>query len=351
MTYVTRRQWPAGEEPEVSGFRPVAVAPGGRLYDERGRRRLLPPVLFALGVFAHFVRNRRRYDVVDCASYPYLALIALRLALLGRRQARLHVQWLELLSEQYWRAYGGRLGSALGRIVQQLCVRLTPTAFAISGLVESRLRASGFRGEVHRLPGLWVGDPDAPPDATEQPAEPLVLFAGRHVPDKGVAVLPDAIREARRTEPQVRATIVGDGPERPAVLRRIGELGLEDAIDAPGFVERERLDRLMRRATCMVFPSVREGYGLAVIEAASHGVPVIVCRAPDNAATELVSQGVNGMVVDSPSPAALGPAIVQAVRRGPELRSSTAKWFAENAPKLSIRSSIELIRRVYLRAD
>jgi len=343
---VTRRQWDTGEDPETDGFRPLVVAPGGRLYDARGRRRLLPPVLFGLGVFAHFARNRRRYDVVDCASYPFLALIAVRLALAGRRGVRVRVQWLELLSKQYWRAYAGPVGGLLGRLLQRLCVRLTPTAFAISGLVESRLRAAGFRGEIHRLPGLWVGDPAERRPAAELPSEPLAVFAGRHVPDKGVAMLPDAIHEARRTEPKIRAAIVGDGPERPRVLRRIEELGLEDAIEAPGFIDREPLEDLMRRASCMVLPSMREGYGLAVIEAASHGVPAVVCRAPDNAATALIAEGVNGVIASSPSPQVIAPAILDVVGQGAPLRRSTADWFAQNAQRLSIRGSIELIREV-----
>src|SRR6266511_4185003 len=129
VTYVTRRQWPRGERPDISGVECVAVSPGGSLYTARGRRRALPPLAFGLGVLLHFLRRRRRYDVVHCLSYPYVPLIAVRLALAGRGEVRIWCEWLECLSDGYWRDHAGALEGALGRRLQALCVRLTQRAF------------------------------------------------------------------------------------------------------------------------------------------------------------------------------------------------------------------------------
>ena len=51
----------------------------------------------------------------------------------------------------------------------------------------------------------------------------------------------------------------------------------------------------MRRALCLLLTSRREGYGLVVVEAASHGTPSVVVAGEDNAATELIEEGVNGI--------------------------------------------------------
>ena len=351
VTYLTRRQWKRGEDPSFPGVRCVAVSPGGELYSGGGRRRLWPILLYGGGVFIHFLRHRRDYDVVHCLSYPFSSLIAIRLALAGQRETRVYCEWLEYLSSDYWRAYAGPLGGVAGRVVQKLCLRLSPAAFAFSGLVEGRLREAGFRGDLHRLTGLWVGPPEDARSPLERPSEPLILFAGRHTPDKRVTVLPDALRLARRSHPGIRAVILGDGPERRRVLDRVHQLGLQGAVTVPGFVPRAQLERLFRQATCVVSPSVRDGYGMVVAEAAAFGAPVVVCRSPDNAATELVDSGVNGAVAASPSPDAIADAILRVIAAGRELRRSTREWFAANAGRLAVEASIGEVRRVYEQAS
>ena len=65
----------------------------------------------------------------------------------------------------------------------------------------------------------------------------------------------------------------------------------------------------------MLLPSEREGYGLIVVEAVSLGTPAVVVAGPDNAATELVEPGVNGVVADSIDPEVVGAAILEVTRR------------------------------------
>jgi glycosyltransferase involved in cell wall biosynthesis len=345
VTYLTCRHWPRGEEPVTEGFEVRAVAPGGPLYTASGRRRLAPALRFAVGVLVHLVRHRRSYDVVHCLSYPYFPLLAVRLALAGPGGPRVLVEWLECLSPGWWRAYAGRLGGTLGLALQRLCVRLTPAAFVFSRHTERRVREAGLRGELHRLPGLYM---DGSVSADGGPREHMVLFAGRHVPDKRPVAVVEALAIARREHPDLRAVLVGDGPERPRVLECARRLGLERIVDTPGFVARAELDRLVRSAACLVAPSVREGFGMVVLEAAAAGTPVVVCEAPDNAAAELVEPGVNGELAPDTSPAELAAAILRVLGSGDRMQESTARWFAENRHRFSMAASIETVERVYL---
>jgi glycosyltransferase involved in cell wall biosynthesis len=340
VTYLTLRQWERGETPDLRGVRVRSVGPRFPLYTG-GRRRILPPVVFGVGVLVHLARSGRRYDVVHTASFPYFSLLAAGL-LRSLRGYRLVVDWHEVWTHEYWREYLGAVGGAIGWRVQRLCLRLPQRAFCFSQLHARRLRAAGLEPVV--LEGQYAGPPE--PEAPA-PAEPVVVFAGRHIPEKRVPAIVPAVVLARRELPGMRAELYGDGPERGEVLRRIEESGLDGAVAAPGFVEFERVDRALRTALCLLLPSSREGYGLVVLEAAARGTPSVLVQGPDNAATELVEEGVNGVVAPSPSPSDLAAAIVRVERAGYALRESTADWFRRNADRLSLARSLEVVAKTY----
>lgn len=334
VTYLTMRQWDAGEEPDVPGVRVVAVAPRMALYRD-GRRKILPPLRFGLGVLGHLLRRGRGYDVVHTASFPYFSVLA---AALARPLARfrLVVDWHELWSRAYWREYLGGLGGAVGWQVQRLCLRIPQRAFCFSRLVEQRLQAEGVRGEVTVLEGQFAGQAVAAP----LPAEPVVVFAGRHIPEKNPVAVVRAIARARETLPGLRAEIYGDGPERGDVLAAIGEVGLEGVVDAPGFVEGTVVDEALARALCLCLPSEREGYGLVVLEALSRGTPVVLVEGADNAAVELVVEGENGFVAASAESEDLSAALGRVSEGGDGLRNTTLAWFARNETRLSLEASL-----------
>ena len=345
VTYLTLRQWPRGADPGVSGVRVVAAGPRLGLYTRSGRRRIGPPLVFGLGVLAHLARRGGRYDVVHTASFPYFSLLAAGLVR-RRRGFRLVVDWHELWTREYWRDYLGRAGGWVGWRVQRACARLPQRAFCFSRLHAERLRREGVRGEVTVLEGEYAG---AEAEARVEPYvdSELVVFAGRHIPEKRVPALVPALAAARASAPGLRAEIYGDGPERERVLALVREHGLADAVAVPGFVDHARIDAALRGALCMVLPSRREGYGLVVVEACAAGTPSVVVADPDNAATELIEEGVNGFVAPSASPQDLAAAILRVRAAGPELRASTAAWYAANARRLSLAESLERVAAAY----
>jgi glycosyltransferase involved in cell wall biosynthesis len=335
VTMLTLRQWPRGEDARVQGVDVVPVGPRMELYVD-GRRRVLPPLVFGAGVLWHLLRRGRRYDVVHTASFPYFSLLAAELV---RRLGgfRLVVDWHEAWTRAYWREYLGRAGGWIGWRVQRLCARIPQRAFAFSRLHAERVRAEGVRGEVTVLEGEYRGElePRGP-----EPADPVVVFAGRHIPEKRVPALVPAMARVRQEAPEVRCDVYGDGPDRAEVERAVREQGLDGAVRVHGFVDGEEVDRALGSALCLALPSRREGYGLVVIEAASRGTPSVVVAGPDNAAVELVAEGENGVVARSADPEDLAAAILRVRAEGPALRERTAAWFARNAPRLSIESSL-----------
>jgi glycosyltransferase involved in cell wall biosynthesis len=346
VTYLTRRQW---EEvgPETP-FETIAVSPGGGLYTRSGRRRIWPPLRFGFGVFAHLFRNPQRYDVVHCASFPYFSVIGARLALrLRGSRTRLVVDWHEVWGRDYWLRYLGPLGGRIGNTVERLAARAPDRSFTFSRLYQRRLSEQGHRAPIARLSGEYAGEPPETEVSTDPPEPPLVVFAGRQIPEKNVPAIPPAIARAREQLPALRALILGDGPDREEAERRVAELGLESEVEIPGRVDAAEVGRSLARASCLLLPSEREGYGLVVVEAVSRATPAIVVAAPDNAATELVEDGVNGMIVPSPAPEELAAAVVRVVESGAALRRSTLDWYRRHAAELSIESSLSAVERAY----
>ncbi len=367
VTYLTLRQWERGELLDLDPrIRVVCAGPRMALYtspDSRtpGRRRILPPLVFGAGVLWHLLRHGRRYEVVHTCAFPYFSLLAAALARpLGRY--RLVVDWFEVWSRDYWRGYLGGAGGRVGELVQRLCARVPQRAFCFSQLHAERLRELGLRGPLEVLRGLYAGPgarglgasgaPRSDTSASAEPpaareADPLVLFAGRLIPEKRVTVGVAAVALAARRIEGLRGVFYGDGPERDALALAIAEHSASSYIGAPGFAGAEQVDADMRRALCVLLPSEREGYGMVVVEASAHATPAVVVPAPDNAAVELVDDGVNGALAASASPEAIADAIVRVHAAGMAMRQSTARWFAEHARELSLESSLQTVLASY----
>ena len=295
VTYLTRRQWDE---------RRPAADPGRR--GRRGRRRASRCTATTAtaasgrrcasgGASSAPAAPRGRYDVVHTCAFPYFSLLAARAALAGTR-TQLGVDWFEVWTRELL-AVVPRPRRRHDRAPRPAGVRraVTTRAFVFSRLHARRLAEEGLRGEPVTLAGLYAGPTEARPSAG--PREPLVVFAGRHIAEKRVPSIPAAIAAARERVPGLRARVFGDGPQRAVGCspRSTGS-GSQDVVEAPGFVDGSAVERGIREATLPAAAVQREGYGLVVIEAASVGTPSVVVRGPDNAATELVADGVNGYV-------------------------------------------------------
>ncbi|WP_243684716.1 glycosyltransferase [Methanosarcina barkeri] len=97
--------------------------------------------------------------------------------------------------------------------------------------------------------------------------------------------------------PALRCCIVGDGPERAALVKLAKRSGVCENVEFAGFQEYGALIGKIKASKVLVLPSSREGFGMVVIEAFACGVPVVTVRAKYNAAQGLVEDGVDGFIV------------------------------------------------------
>jgi glycosyltransferase involved in cell wall biosynthesis len=340
VTYLTRRQW--DDRPDIPDLEVVEVSGPSELYDDQGTRRLLPTLKYGIGLFRWLVRHRRDFDAVEVASFPFWSVLAVRAALIGT-SVDVVVDWHEFWSAQFWRSYAGPIIGRFGYWVQQLCLGVSPAILVSSTVNADRLAQlrPGVRPIV--LAGYFPPPKDAP--ATRSPKVPngrYVVYAGRHIGDKGVDLIPPTFELVHQQLPDVRMVVAGDGPMRSSVQADVEDRGLGQVVDVVGFVTDEELDELVAGATCVLLPSRREGYGLMVVDAMAAGTPVVTAGFSENLATGHITVE-NGRVADPPTPERLAEAIVEVVGLGAGIQESTRDWYRQNWADRQIDVSVDQV--------
>ena len=124
-----------------------------------------------------------------------------------------------------------------------------------------------------------------------------IVTVGRLTSQKRIDLLLDALAELRTRGRTPALTIVGNGPARPGLERRVAELRIAGQVRFLGEVPPERVPDAVGDADVFVFPAVGEGLGLVAAEALLLGVPVVATRdgggvtdiVPETGAGRLVS--------------------------------------------------------------
>lgn len=101
------------------------------------------------------------------------------------------------------------------------------------------------------------------------------VFVGRIARDKGVFDLVRIWNEVNIDNPEYRLAIVGSGPDLPELERSVQRSGISGSITLFGNCNDSKLYGLMKASKIFVFPSLFEGWGLAVGEALACGLPVV----------------------------------------------------------------------------
>jgi glycosyltransferase involved in cell wall biosynthesis len=131
-------------------------------------------------------------------------------------------------------------------------------------------------------------------------ARPTVVYLGRLVPHKRVELVLDAAARLREEVPGLAVRIVGQGPWDGELRAHAAALELDDrTVTFEGFVDDATKLRILQGAWVLALPSVMEGWGLAVMEAASAGIPAVAFRV--GGLVESVIDGTTGLLVDDPA--------------------------------------------------
>jgi len=147
---------------------------------------------------------------------------------------------------------------------------------------------------VHHFDG-WIDPGQVRGGYHIGPMDPMVLFVGRMVEQKGPDLLIEAIPSILRYYPDTKFVLAGDGEMRPAVEHRAHELNVSHATRFVGFKKGWDLVDLYRACDVVCVPSRNEPFGIVVLEAWSAGKPVVVSN--HGGPNEYVWHEVNGLKV------------------------------------------------------
>jgi colanic acid/amylovoran biosynthesis glycosyltransferase len=161
-----------------------------------------------------------------------------------------------------------------------------------------------------------------------------------------------AFAVVRSRLPEVRLTIVGDGPEMADLVKLAEQLGVSAYVGFRGTLVGPQLDREYERCTVFVLPSkdvasdpANEGLGLALIEASMHAKPLIGTL--HGGIPEIVKQGENGLLVPPGDPDSLARAIVTILTSPGEARSMGASAFQRAASRFSWDRATDVLLESY----
>jgi len=283
-----------------------------RLYPlyEGDRRSTRQALLFGLATLRLLFEP---FDVIDVDHIPFFPLFSAGLVCIMRRKP-LVATWHEVWGRDYWSTYMGPTG-LLGYMTERVAFHLPHLIVSDSSHTTSRLRRYAPGVPVVTIPlGVDVQHIGAVPSGRRRSD---VVFAGRLLRNKNIALLLDAIALIQTSRPDITCLVIGEGPERAALESKTVDLRLTANVDFMDFTpERDGLVALLKASRVFALPSEREGFGLIALEANACGLPVVTVRHPDNAARDLIVEGRNGYLVDLDA-ASLAAGILRALDADP----------------------------------
>lgn len=143
----------------------------------------------------------------------------------------------------------------------------------------------------------------------EDRCDNLVVWVGRFVKEKGVEYIIEAARKISRDSSNVKVLLIGYGPLKAKIVEmahNYGLLGKSVFIEGP--FSREEIAQVLKKAAIFVFPSLKEGMPIALLEAMACELPVVVFDVPG--IRELVEHEKNGLVVEPENPEQLAKSIL-----------------------------------------
>ncbi len=237
------------------------------------------------------LRGSRPDVVIDSQNgLPFLARLAF-----GRKVILL----VHHCHREQWPVAGRRLGRFGWWVESRLSPRLHRRNQYVTVSLPSARDLTDLGVETGRIAVVRNGLDEAPPDTLEgdRSATPRVVVLSRLVPHKQIEDALDAVAALRGRVPGLHLDIVGGGWWLERLVAHAGHLGISDAVTFHGHVDDATKHAVVQRSWVQLLPSRKEGWGLAVIEAAQHGVPTIGYRS-SGGLTDSVVDGVTGLLVD-----------------------------------------------------
>lgn len=225
------------------------------------------------------LRNRDRVTaVVDSQNgIPFFTPLAVR------RTTPVLLLLHHIHQEQFAKYFSPGM-AAVGRWLESAGTRMVYRRRAIITVSPSTRhgarRTLRLRGQISVTPPGWSVTESVRLRHPHKSEHPSVVCVGRLVPHKRTHLVVEAFPTVVAQHPTATLTIVGRGPEAPALKDLVDRLGLSASVSFRDDLDDEQRDRTVADAWLTVNASQGEGWGLSVVEANALGVPAMAFRAP-----------------------------------------------------------------------
>lgn len=240
------------------------------LYNKKGNRSLLQPFRFSFYLFKELMKYD--FDLVDCQNFPYIPCFICKLYSKIKNKPFI-ITWLEVWNDN-WNKYG--LFGYIGKFIERISFRLTKNNIVLSDnmtkiIKESIVIPAGV--DLKKINKI-----------KKRKDKFDILFVGRLIKEKNVDFI------IRSVDRNIKVGIIGDGPERENLINLVKKLNLRN-IKFFGFLdEDEEVYSYMKSSKILVLPSIREGFGIVILEALACGCKVIATNHKNNNAKYLADK-------------------------------------------------------------
>ena len=272
----------------------------------KGRRSIKAAVNFSKALLPHLLRER--FDVIDCYQAPYLHCYPAKIGALVKKSPFV-ITWHEVW-RRYWYEYLGSLGFIGKALEKSILFTLPKRIIAVAEQTKNDLISLGVKKEkISVVPnGIdfdWISGVSPSPEKLD------VVYVGRLIKPKNVDVILRSIALLKNEFPEIKAGIIGDGPERTYLEKLAKDLNIKNNVTFFGFIEEfSDVIAIEKSSNVFVIPSIQEGGSSIVsLEANACGLPVIAVKHKLGISAELITES-NGFFVEL-SPKAVADKIQQ----------------------------------------
>jgi glycosyltransferase involved in cell wall biosynthesis len=273
---------------------------------------------FALAVAWTLIRERRRYQVVYFLMQGLHLAAGLPVARLLRKPVVMKVSGSGIITIMQ--------ASWVGRLELRWLRRWAKRVMILnSGIAEEGRRAGLPPALLLWMPNPVDTDEFAPASAEERRRlradaglnqdAPVVVYVGRLAPEKELTSLLEAFAHVTRQRPDALLILVGDGPERAALLERAKALGVHSQLRLTGRVSTGAVRHWLQCSDVFTLVSSLEGFPCSLVEAMAVALPSVVTDIPGN--RQLIEPDVHGSIVPLGDPLALAGEIVKLLSDAP----------------------------------
>ena len=309
-------------------------------YTKNNTRSILQSIDFSRKLFMQF--KKADYEVIYSAQAPVISLLFIKMANLRPKKSLLIIEWLEIWSYSYWQEYLGRIFGSLGYLIQSLALRVGEVKVCFTDRVYRKLKNISKGSQIYKLPGICMGNNSNFPMSFRQ--KDNIIFLSRFVKEKNPLLAIDTVIEYKKLGWNGIFFLIGSGPMESKIKEYVNHKGASNFIKVLVNIPDSEVTEIMKSSFVLLHTSMREGFGLSMVEAACQGVPTILINYPGNASVDLAI--VEELVSQTPTVSELVGKLQQAYSNQRIYYEKLKRWIETMYPQMLGSKSLIYIENI-----